>query len=126
SPTLLAAGIGCASQPPAESTRIDPVVWQSPHPVSVQHTSSTVVAEGAPPLAYQAMEKGTLRVVDESNGKQLAAAPVRAGQILAVTPGGVMLSGAPLGGRIAADHRYMIYLDIERPEAGPPGAERQR
>jgi hypothetical protein len=121
----LIAASSCASQPPPESPRIDPVAWRSPHDLGVQHVGSVLVAEGALPLAYQAQEKGVLRAADETNGTQLAAMAVQAGQILAVTARGVEFGGRLLSGPLPADHRYMIYFDIERPEAGPPVEEKK-
>jgi hypothetical protein len=119
---------GCAPSPsqtrPAEW--IDPEVWRSPHVLGVQHVSSVALAEGAAPLICELQANGFIRVVDRSSGTLLARAQVQAGQIVAIdAQHGVLLGGVPLSGPVPADHRYAIYLDINRPESGPPGPEKK-
>ncbi|HWE95595.1 MAG TPA: hypothetical protein VG269_16645 [Tepidisphaeraceae bacterium] len=113
---------GCAGQ--ARPEKVDRDVWDSPHFGTVRKTEEVVAAEGLPPLVFQLQQPVTVRIVDETTGKQIATAAGQTGDIVAVdASSGIHVGGRPVAGIITADHRHAIHLDFEPPPSGPPAGE---
>jgi hypothetical protein len=117
---LALSSLSCA--PAASEPKIDPDAWAAPQATSVLHTSSVAVTEGSLPLVYETTELCTVRVIDQSSGKQVAFATARPGQFLAISRKGAKLGTDAISDPLPADHRYTIFVDISRSEAGPADA----
>lgn len=121
---------GCQSAKPSASAKKEPLPeappklvesWESA-PVGLprggSHASGPVaMAEGRPPLAYIVPTGGggTIRVVDQTAGRDLAEAAVPARTLVRVDArrGVIFGSDEMLKGPLAGDHTYVIYVQPE-------------
>src|SRR3954451_5197979 len=91
---MLAGGLmmGCHHEKPP-TTR--PVLFGAAGQGAIAVRAAAMpVQEGEPPLAYRVESNVTIRVVDQSNNHDIASAPLKAGDFVAVTQeNGVMLGG---------------------------------
>jgi hypothetical protein len=112
--------VGCQASKPAEQPeKIDPSVWRSPHADIVQHDQPTPVMQGSLPLVYQMQTAGRIRVMDVTEGGQVASGPVASQAIVRVTPRGVYVGDDMLApGPLMADHQYRIILEAPPKPAG--------
>jgi len=112
--------VGCQASKPAEQhEKIDPAVWRSPHADLVQHDQPTLVTQGSLPLVYQMQTAGRIRVMDVTEGGQIASGPAASLSIVRVTPRGVYVGDDMLAaGPLMANHQYRIILEAPPKPAG--------
>ena len=116
---LLALG-GCASHSDPQAQTVDADTWRSPHPQSVDVTSTVTARQGRPPIALLLQSPAMVRVVDATTGQQVASAPGSQGQIVSVDADeGVHIGGQSLSGPLPGDHEYSIRLDFQAADEKP-------
>jgi hypothetical protein len=88
-------------------------VQASRAPTPVGSLNSSKVTDGPAPLQYNFAAGGNVRVIDKSNGKQLAQARVGPNTVVRIDPkSGVTANDTPLAkGPLPADHQYEIWMD---------------
>ena len=118
--------VGCQASKPAEQPqKIDPAVWRSPHADWVQHDQPTPVTQGSLPLVYQMQTAGRIRVMDVTEGGQVASGPAASLAIVRVTTRGVYVGDDMLAsGPLMANHEYRIILEAPpKADQSPGGAK---
>ena len=129
----MAAGwlCGCArsgAKSPAADDSLPPqepvTLWNSPHFQGVEHPSTVVASEGAPPLLFNLKRGDHVRVIDVTVGKQLADAVAAGPAIVNIEPSGLFIGDVNFAaGPLAADHKYQILLDVDGHQSWSSGIE---
>ena len=108
---LAALAFGCQSDQP-KPEKFDKSVWASPHTGLVGHNQPVAVAEGPPPVVYQAVTPGSFHVADLTTGGTVASGVARNMDIVRVDTRGVFIGKDRITtSPLPADHRYTIYVD---------------
>jgi hypothetical protein len=82
----------------------------------IKENAPTLVAAGPLPLLHLFESGGSIRVLDATSQRALAAVTIAPGTIVSVSPEGGVIVGREkiLSQRLAADHRYEIWWEAKK------------